>query len=135
MRLRTAKGFMVATLIAVQLPIRAQEARGTILGRVMDQSGGVIAGALVEVQNTETSVRLSAATNQSGDFLFPFLIPGPYSLTAEASGFKKSVRPSIVVRVNERIAIDVTMEIGATAESVQVVAETPLLDTSTGLRG
>ena len=74
-------------------------------------------------------------TNASGDFLLPFLIPGPYSLTVEAPGFKKWVRSRIQTRVDDRITIDVTMEIGQATESVQVTAEAPLLDTSTGSMG
>ncbi|MGH9660509.1 MAG: carboxypeptidase regulatory-like domain-containing protein, partial [Bryobacteraceae bacterium] len=128
-------GLILAIVISLPFPLRAQEARGTILGRVADATGGVLVGAKVEASNVDTGVRYNAASNESGDYLLPFLIPGTYSLTVEAPGFKKSVRPKIGVRVNERIAIDVTMEIGQAAESVQVSAETPLLDTSTSSMG
>lgn len=123
-------------LIAATLcSLPAQETRSTILGRVTDQTGGLIAGAVVQVGNTETGVRSSAVTNASGDFLLPFLIPGTYALTVEKPGFKKFVRPQILTRVNDRIAIDVTLEVGDTTESVRVTAEAPLLDTSTGSMG
>ena len=134
MRIRKANWWILVALLCVQLPLRAQEARGTLLGRVVDQTGGVVAGATVEAINTDTGVHFTATTNASGDFLLPFLIPGPYNLTVEASGFKKSVR-NVNVRVNERVTIDVTLEVGQTAETVQVTAETPLLDTSTGSMG
>ncbi|MGH8246173.1 MAG: carboxypeptidase-like regulatory domain-containing protein, partial [Gammaproteobacteria bacterium] len=100
-----------------------------------DQTGGVIAGAVVKAVNTDTGVQFAASTNASGDFLLPFLIPGPYSLTVEAPGFKQWVRSQIQTRVNDRITIDVAMEIGQASESVRVSAETPLLDTSTGSMG
>src|SRR5262249_15022151 len=111
------------------------EARSTILGRVTDETGGVIAGAAVEAINIETGVHSTALTNASGDFLFPFLLPGSYSLTVEKPGFKKSVRPPNQARSNDRNAIDVMLEVGQATESVRVTAETPLLDTSTGSMG
>lgn len=135
MRLRESIWMLIATLFCALLPLRGQEVRGTILGRVTDQTNAVIVGARVEAANTNTGVRTSATTNESGDFLLPFLIPGPYRLTVEMAGFKKYVRPGIEVRVNDRITINVTMELGPAAETVQVVAEVPLLDTSTASMG
>jgi hypothetical protein len=106
-----------------------------MLGRVIDQTGGVISGAVLEATNTETGVRANAVTNASGDFMFAYLIPGPYSLTVEAPGFKKWVRPQIQLRVAERVTIDVAMEIGQTTDSIRVIAEAPLVDTSTTSMG
>src|SRR5581483_703789 len=120
-----------AVLFASLQTIRAQDTRGTILGRVSDPTSSVVVGAAVFVENTATNVRTSALTNASGDFLLPFLVPGTYSLSAEAPGFKKFVRPQIELRVSERITIDVTLEVGSASDSVRVTAETPLVDTST----
>src|SRR5262245_25415410 len=119
----------------LSLQLHAQETRSTILGRITDPTGAVIVGAVVNATNTDTGVRASAATNASGDYLLPFLIPGPYSLTVESPGFKKCVRSGIQTRIDDRITIDVTMEVGQANESVQVSAEAPLLDTSTGSMG
>jgi hypothetical protein len=130
-----AKSLIIPILLLAQLPLRAQEARSTILGRVTDPTGGVIVGAALEARNSDTGVRAAATTNASGDFMFPYLIPGPYALAAEAAGFKKWVRPQIQLRVADRVTIDVAMEIGQASESVQVTAETPLIDTSTTSMG
>src|SRR5438445_143493 len=119
----SVRRLIIATLFFGHLPLRAQEARSTILGRITDQTGSVIVGAAVEVANTDTGVRSTARTNANGDFLLPFLIPGRYSLAAEAPGFKKSVRPQIQVQVDQHITIDVTLEIGQATESVQVKAD------------
>jgi hypothetical protein len=135
MKTTKASRLVLSLLFCIQLPLRAQEARGTLLGRVTDQTGGVIPGAAVEALNADTGVKSVVTTNESGDFLLPFLIPGPYTLKVEAPGFKTTVRPRIGVRVNERITIDVTLQIGQTSESVQITAETPLLDTSTSSMG
>ena len=125
---------ILATILA-QLPASSQEARGTLLGRVTDQTAAVIAGAKVEALNANTGVRTATTTNETGDFILPFLIPGSYNLTVEAQGFRRSLHSEINVRVNERITIDVAMEIGQAAETVRVVGETPLLDTSTSSMG
>lgn len=120
-------------LIALSLP--AQEARSVILGRVLDNSGGVVAGAAVEAVNTDTGVRIFAETNSSGDYLLPYLVPGPYTIIVQSAGFKKAERSGIQTRVNDRITLDFTLEIGAVTESVQVSAASPLLDTSTTSMG
>ncbi|MGH9672827.1 MAG: carboxypeptidase-like regulatory domain-containing protein, partial [Bryobacteraceae bacterium] len=135
MQARGSRWVVIATLLFLQVPMQGQEARSTLLGRVTDQTGGVIAGAVVKAVNTDTGVQFTASTNASGDFLLPFLIPGSYSLTVEAPGFKQWVRSQLQTRVNDRITIDVAMEIGQASESVRVTAEAPLLDTSTGSMG
>jgi len=108
----------------------AQDARGTILGRVTDASGATIAGAQVEAANTETGVKFPSTTNRSGDYTFPLLVPGSYSVRVEHAGFKTYSRAGIAVRVNDQITIDISMEVGQSSQSVNVTAETPLLDTS-----
>jgi hypothetical protein len=113
------------------LPTRAQDTRGAILGRITDPTSAVIAGAAVDAVNTNTAVHTVATTNASGDYLLPFLIPGTYTVTVEAAGFKKTVRPNIELRVSEHITIDLSMEMGQASESIQVTAETSLVDTST----
>src|ERR1051326_4357116 len=117
---------LFAAVLAVSFSLHAQETRSTVLGRISDPTGAVIPGAIVEATNLDTGVHAMVPTNANGDFLLPFLIPGPYSLTVEAPGFKKSVRPQIELRVSEKITIDVTLEIGAATDSVRVTAETPL---------
>ena len=126
---------ITALFCFAQIPVLAQESQSTILGRITDPSGAAIAGATVDAVNTGTGVHSAAQANDAGDYRMPFLIPGIYSLTVEAPGFKQSIRSQIEVRVNERITIDVAMEIGQATESVKVNAETPLLDTSTTSMG
>ena len=111
-------------------PLVAQEARGTLLGRVSDQSGVTIASAKVEATNVDTGVRFSSVTNRSGDYVFPLLVPGTYSIKVEHTGFKSYTRTGIAVRVNDQITIDASMEVGQASQSVVVNAETLLLDTS-----
>jgi hypothetical protein len=135
MKVCTATSLVIGLLFCAVLPLAGQEARGTLLGRVTDPTGAVIVGAKVDLTNTATGVHYTATTNGDGDYILPFLIPGPYSLTSEMQGFKKSTRSGIAVRESERITMDVSMELGQASESVQVTGETPLVDTSTASMG
>jgi hypothetical protein len=121
---------LAAAVFAAQFPALAQEARGTLLGRVSDPSEAVIAGAKVEAINVDTGVRFSSVTSSTGDYVFPLLIPGSYSVTVENPGFKKYTRTGIVVRVNDQMTINVTLEVGQASQTVEVQADSPLLDTS-----
>src|SRR5437870_4667312 len=121
--------------VSIQLPLPAQEARGTLLGRVTDPSNAVIAGVKVEAANIDTGVRFASTTNRTGDYIFPLLVPGSYSLTVENPGFKTYTQTGINVRVNDQLAVNVTLELGQSSQTVEVRAESRLLDTSTASMG
>jgi len=106
-----------------------QETRGAIQGRVSDPSGASVAGAQVHATNSATGVEVSAVTNDSGNYALPYLLPGNYTVTAQAAGFKKSVRNAIELCINDRVDVDFELQIGQAA-AVDVHAETPLLDTA-----
>ncbi len=107
-----------------------QDSRATILGRVSDPSGAVVIGARLEAVNTATNAGASSTTNQGGNYEIPYLLPGRYRITAELAGFKKAVRDSIELRVNDRITVDFVLEMGNIAESVVVTGATPLLQSA-----
>ena len=113
----------------------SQESRGTVLGRVTDGSGAVIAGALLEISNQATGVVLKGRTNGEGNYFFSFLNPGIYRIAAEHSGFKRSVRDGIEVNVNARLELNMTLEVGAVADTLTVTGEAPLLDTTNASLG
>jgi hypothetical protein len=80
-------------------------------------------------------VASSTTTNNEGDYSILFLNPGTYTVTAELSGFKKVSRPGIEVRIGERVEVGMTLDIGRMEETVSVVAESPLLATTSGSTG
>src|SRR3982751_5010189 len=92
---------ILALIVLAAVPGPAQESRGTITGRVIDPSGAVLVGAEVHAVSKETGAVLSARTNDSGSYTLPYLLPGAYNLTAEFSGFKKTDRSDVAVRVND----------------------------------
>jgi len=123
---------LAAALAASVLPVHlaAQEARGTILGRITDPSGAVIAGADVRATNVATGVSAAARSNESGNFVLPYLIPGLYTVQSEMAGFKKFVREGIQIRVSDTVEVNIQLQVGDAAESIEVRAETPLLSTA-----
>ncbi len=112
-----------------------QEFRGTILGRVLDASGAVVPNVPVTITNTSTNVSVRATSTSNGNYTAPFLIPGTYRVSAQMQGFKSFVREGIEVQVQDRIQVDVLLEPGVVTETVQVRAESPLLETSTASVG
>jgi len=104
-------------------------------GTVTDPNGAVIPGAKVVATHMPTGRVYETVTTAAGLYVFPTLPAGPYSLTVTQPGFKKNVQTNIEVRVALRNTMDVKLEIGDVAESVEVKAEVPLLETTTAMRG
>jgi hypothetical protein len=117
-------------ILAVTGAAMAQETRATVSGRVIDSTGGVIPGVSVSITNVETNATNNAITNDSGLYEVPYLMPGQYQVTAELTGFKKSVRKGVALSVGSRVSIDLVLEVGEVSESVTVTAQEPLLDTT-----
>lgn len=124
-----------SAFLALSSPVSAQETRGQLLGRVVDRTDAVLIGARIEAVNNATNVVTAARTNATGDFVLPFLIPGAYTVSAGLDGFKKSVREGVLVQVNDKIALNFTLELGATSDSVKVTAESPLLQVASASSG
>jgi hypothetical protein len=124
-------------LIAFSLPAvaLAQESRGAIQGRVTDPSGAATVGATVEATNTATGLVVSAKTNESGNYTLPYLLSGTYVMQAQAPGFKKLIRDGIDLRIGDRLDVDFQLQVGDTRESVDVHAETPVLETTSAALG
>src|SRR5689334_3158938 len=127
MRLVSRFATVVCLSLLLSTLVPAQEFRGAILGRVSDASGAVVPGAAVKVTNEVTNVVTETRTNHEGNFNIPYLVPGRYAVTVEAKGFRRTERPGVVVQINDRIELSLTVEVGATTESVIIKAESPML--------
>lgn len=125
--------FAAAWLTVLLLP--AQEFRSTLSGLVTDPSGAAIPGASVVVVDKATGARYQTTTNVAGSYVLPLLPPGAYSLTVEATGFKKYIQEQIQIGTNQRVGQDVVLQVGAQAESVTVTADVSLLQTTTASVG
>ena len=98
----------------------AQDYRGKIQGAITDDSGAVIPGAKVILQNDDTKVEVTSVTNEEGRYKFDFVEPGNYSIIAEKAGFKKIVQQSLIVRIQGDLTVDLKLAIGDVAATVTV---------------
>ena len=108
----------------------AQSSMGTVVGTVSDPSGGVVPGASVTLTSVDTSISSTRVTNDSGYFTFINVRPGNYELTIELTGFSMAKVPSFAVGVNETVARNVSLQVGAATETVTVTGLSELLQTS-----
>ena len=115
-------------------PARAQDT-GTIFGQIIDATGGMVPGARLKLVNTETNLTLDATTNPQGEYIFTPLRIGNYRLETSMEGFKTAVRPNLVLNVQQRMRVDFTLELGTIGQSVEITAESPLLESGTSSIG
>lgn len=121
--------------LAVVACMSAQEFRGTMTGRVTDPSGSAVPNAKIIVIKTDTNTRSETVSGPDGGYTLPFLAPGPYEVSAEVPGFKRYQRSGVEIGTNQRVAIDIALQVGSAAESVTVSAEAPLINTATASAG
>src|ERR1039458_7888572 len=121
---------VVAISLLVPTLLPAQGTGGRILGRVADPTGAVVGGVKVTAVNEATGISRDSQTNDSGDYVFPDLPVGTYTLSFELTGFKKGIRKSIALDINQVITLNMTMQLGGAQEIVDVTSEAPLVDTS-----
>lgn len=125
--------FVVALIFgALAAPCFAQTATtGTVLGIVTDPSGGVVAGANVELSNTATGAKASMLSGGAGQFAFPNVSPGTYSVAVTSKGFRTSVVEGVVVQVNTSSTANVKLTLGETTSTVSVTASEAQLELQT----
>lgn len=133
--LRSNKSLSLLLFLTISLIAPAQEFRATVTGHVVDGSGASVPGIAVQVRNIDTNTVATGTTDASGSYTVPFLRPGNYMLTVEASGFKKYVRDGVTLNVGQTAGIEIALEVGALTEQITVTAETPLLETEKSDRG
>lgn len=127
--------FRILSLIALAAPAFAQFDSAAVLGTISDAKGGVIAGANITLLNVNTGIGAKTSTDGAGNYLFPTVKIGTYKVTAEAQGFVQGVADNVVVTVNARQRVDLTLRVGQVSETVTVVAEAPLLESDSSSKG
>ena len=116
-----ARNFLYLMLAAVLIvfPAWPQAGSATVSGTVRDQTGAVIPSAPVTLTNQATNGTAKTVSNETGFYVFPGLVPGPYTLTVEAPGMQK-YEAKLTVLVAQTAVVDVTMAVGQTATEVAV---------------
>ncbi|HEX8282805.1 MAG TPA: TonB-dependent receptor [Pyrinomonadaceae bacterium] len=125
-----SRGFAAVLLLLLAfVAAGAQEFRGSLTGTVTDPNGAALPGATVEVRNVETNIANTVTTNEEGNYSFPLLNPGKYTLTITATGFANATRENIEIRVADRLTLDIPMSVTGVGETVTTVATAPVLET------
>lgn len=129
-------GFVSCLLISIfAVNLSAQSTSGAIVGTVTDSSGAVISGASVIVTNMDTTIATKTSSNSTGDYVATPLPIGRYSVTVEAQGFKKTVTDNITVNVQDRVRVDVALQIGQIVDTIEVQSAAPLLQSDSSNLG
>ena len=118
-----------ALLLCFALSSFGQAVNATLLGTVTDASGAVVPNAKVTITEVNTGVGRSGQTNESGNYTFPNLPPGQYSVTVEAAGFKKETRRDIALAVNSTQRVDIQLQPGEVTETIEITGAAPALQT------
>src|SRR5919108_210476 len=122
-------GVFVGTLLAGATDLSAQTYQGGLRGAVKDAQG-VIPGVTVTLVNEGTGVARDTVTNESGEYSFPAVDPGNYTVKATVQGFKSFERRGIRIATQTFVTLDITMEVGTVEETITVTADAPLIETS-----
>jgi outer membrane receptor protein involved in Fe transport len=126
--------FIGRLLLSVYLPLfvgvvsaSAQVTSGTILGTVSDSSGAPLPGVKITITNVQQNDSKEYTTDESGSYNAPFLIPGTYRVTAEKAGFKRAASADVILNVDDKARVDITLRVGDVKEVVEVTAISPLV--------
>src|SRR6266480_3014830 len=106
--------------------------RATIVGTVTDSTGAIMPDVKVTVTHMGTMISRPLVTNSAGNYIAPELPIGPYSVKAEKPGFKTYERTGIVLNVNDRLRIDISMQVGEITENVNVSEEVVKVQSESG---
>jgi hypothetical protein len=127
---------VAAILLAMATPMRAQiGGEGSITGTVTDPTGAVVGGATVIATNNATNDKTTQTTSASGVFTLSPLIPGTYTVTISAAGFKTLTQQNITVDALQVVGLKPQLTVGATTESVTVASAPPQLDVENAVVG
>ena len=114
----------------------AQVSNASISGVVRDASGAIVPDANVSLRNLQTNVERKTVTNGSGEYVFPQVLPGTYSIQVSKAGFETSNIPSLTLTVSQKAVVDVTLNIGQVSQSINVQATGEQIEpSSAGLGG
>src|SRR5258705_5665505 len=116
-------------LLSLASALRAQSTNASLTGRVTDPQKALIVDAKVDVISAGTNVRAETTTNGSGEYYFANLAPAVYRIEIEKPGFKRLVKPDLILHVQDALKLDFEMTLGDVSETVTVEAGAPLVNT------
>ena len=130
------RAWVVAAVLLLCIALSAMglhaQGYGTISGSISDPSGAVVAGATVNATQTLTGNVMATTTGKDGRYVFPTLLPAPYSITVGAQGFETYKQSGIVLQADQALTVNVVLKIGSATQTVSISADAPQVDTTTG---
>src|SRR5512139_2026030 len=123
---------ILAVVLLAAAPTNAQVLYGSIVGNVVDPTHAAVPGATVTIINAGTNLARETTTRADGSYTFVNVIPGNYRVRVVLAGFKEYVKEGVPISTNAVARVDVTLEVGAMTEVVNVQSETTLLQTDSG---
>src|SRR5688572_19579256 len=129
MRIQTFRTLFA--VLATISTLSAQDITGSVQGKVNDPTGAFVPGAKVELVKEQTKVVTTQSTDGSGSYIFNLVPPGEYSIRVSASGFQSALASGITVQANRATRADMSLTIGALAETIQVSASVSRVDAVT----
>jgi len=130
MRRVPALAFLLLASLAPVL--RAQSTNASLTGRVTDPSNAIIVEAKIAAISESTNVRYEITTNTSGEYYLANLPPGLYRIEIEKTGFKKLIKPEVILHVQDALEINFELTLGSVSETVTVEGGAPLVNTESG---
>lgn len=127
---RVCLGLSLLAFISFGAHAQSQSTTGLIQGTVIDPNGAVVAGATINVKNTETGFARTVTSNSDGFFSAPLLPLGKYRITATASGFANYVLENVAVNIGQTQSFKIEMKVGSTSVTVDVGAESEGVETA-----
>src|SRR6476620_10574750 len=128
--MRPVAAILVVSMLSCPSLLLAQATSASVSGRIADPSKARIADARVAAINAGTNARYESRTNGSGEYSLPNLPPGHYRIEVEKEGFRTLIKPDLIVHLQDVLAIDFEMPVGAASASITVTSAAPLLNTS-----
>ena len=132
MRHSTRAFFVVVLCVCTFSPaLRSQSTGGRIIGQIFDAAGSALPNSTVTLTNSQTGLARNVTTNAAGEYNFPQVEVGVYSLEAGHAGFKKALQREVRLELNQVLTINLKLQVGAHDELVEVTGQAPLIDTTT----
>src|SRR5213592_1149140 len=123
------------TLLFLAVSGFAQFDAGSVLGTVRDKTGGALPGAKVTLANLDTGIIVTKTTDAEGNYDFPGVRIGRYTVSAERTGFSKAVATDLTVNVNARQRVDLDLAVGEVTESIEVSGAASILESDSSDHG
>jgi hypothetical protein len=123
------KSFFQVTLFLLATALLMAQGTSYLTGYVQDGTGASVPGAKVTIKNESTGSTVSLVTTETGVYRSPVLEPGTYEVRVSATGFQEALSRGVTVLVGQPRGLDITLQVGAATQIVEVNAMAPLLKT------